>query len=108
VRSAPASGGCLRAQERKLTGENLGMAALRCTPMVFWISQRTPGLARARLASGATGRASLPISVGRQTSLSRTLRPPRSRTSFSRATELISATITPWGQAWVHRPQPEQ
>jgi hypothetical protein len=88
--------------------ENFGMAALRWTLMVFSSSQRTAGLARARLASGATGRASRAMSVGRQTSLSRRRRPPLERTSFSRATWLISATITPSGQAWVHRPQPEQ
>jgi hypothetical protein len=88
--------------------ENFGIAALRCTPIAFSMSQRTPGLASARLASGATGRASRAMSVGRQTSLSRRRRPPLERRSFSRATALISATITPSGQAWVHRPQPEQ
>jgi hypothetical protein len=88
--------------------ENLGMAAPRWTPMVFSTSTRTGRAAITALAMGATGRAMAPIRLGRLTMLSRRLRPPRSATRRLRATWLISATITPSGQAWVQSPQAEQ
>ena len=88
--------------------ENLGMAAPRWTPMVFSTSTRTGRAAMTALATGATGRAMAPISDGRLMTWSRRLRPPRSATRRLRAIWLISATITPSGQAWVQSPQAEQ
>jgi hypothetical protein len=88
--------------------ENLGMAAPRWTLSTFSTATRTGVAAMTALAIGATGRAIRPISDGRLTMVSRRLRPPRSATRRLRATWLISAIITPSGQAWVQSPQAEQ
>ena len=76
--------------------------------MVFSTSTRTGRAAMTALAIGATGLAIPPIRDGRLITWSRRLRPPRSATRRLRATWLISATITPSGQAWVQSPQAEQ
>ena len=108
MRVAPAGALWERAQERKVMAENLGMAAPRWTPRAFSTSSRTGRAAMTALATGATGLAMPPISDGRLMIWSRSLRPPRSATRRLRASWLISATITPSGQAWVQSPQAEQ
>src|SRR4029453_15067609 len=88
--------------------ENFGMAAPRWTPIAFSPSTRTGLAAITALATGATGLAISPIRDGRLMIWSRRLRPPRAATRRPGAIWLISATITPSGQAWVQSPQAEQ